>query len=233
MKVKSRKTSPLAASVLVAVGATLLLAAGVFLVVLPQRSRAAQFDRELASVEAQIATKRAESLRKPQAPIRVADLFKLVQAMPDAADMPRILLELNQTARDAGITFDSIAPQTPAAGAGSVTFPIALEFSGSFYRVTDFVYRLRSLVAVRRGKLETSGRLFSVSSIDFSEGAAGFPNVTAKLTVNAYVYGANVPGATPAPTPAPAETSTAETSTAENAPEAPASSEGATALGSG
>jgi hypothetical protein len=226
VKVKSRTMSPVAASALVGLGAMLVLAAGLFLVVLPQRSRASELDRELASVEAQIATKRAESLRKPQAPIRVADLFKLVQAMPDTADMPGILLELNQTARDAGITFDSIAPQTPAAGTGSVTFPIALEFSGSFYHLTDFVYRLRSLVAVRRGKLDASGRLFSISSIDFSEGPAGFPNVTAKLTVNAYVYGASVPGATPAPTPAPAETSTTGSE-----PDEPAPSEGATAMG--
>ena len=229
MKVKSRKISPVVASVLVALGALAVLAAGTFLVLMPQRSGAADLDQELVAVEAQIATKRAESLRKPQAPIRVADLFKLVQAMPDNSDMPGILLELNQTARDSGIAFDSISPQPPVGGADSVTVPIQLEFSGSFYHLTDFVYRLRSLVAVRRGKLESSGRLFSIGAIAFTEAADGFPKISAKLTVNAFVYGTNVPGATPAPPPPPA--SSTETSTTETQPE-PAPSDGATALGS-
>ena len=232
MNVKTRKISPVTASILVGVGAAVLLAFGMLLVVLPQRSTAAELDSEVASVEGQISTKRAESLRKPQAPIRVADLFKLVQAMPDNADMPGMLLQLNQTARDSGITFDSIAPQPPVATETSVTVPITLEFSGSFYHLTDFVYRLRNLVSVRRGKLESSGRLFSISSIDFSEGPAGFPSISAKLTVSAFVYGTNVPGATPV-TPPPTEepsTSTDGTSTTETQPE-PAPSDGATAMG--
>ena len=232
MNVKTRKISPTTASILVGLGAAVLLAVGMLLVVLPQRSTAADLEGEVASVYAQIATKRAESLRKPQAPIRVADLFKLVQAMPDHPDMPGMLLQLNQTARDTGITFDSIAPQPAVATDTSVTVPIALEFSGSFYHLTDFVYRLRNLVSVRRGKLESSGRLFSIGSIDFSEGPAGFPNISAKLTVNAFVYGTDVPGATPVDPPPAAETSTTtdSTSTTETEPE-PAPSEGATAMG--
>jgi len=233
VKVKSRKTSPVTASVLVGLAAAALLALGVFLVVLPQRSKAADVDEQTAAVYSEIATKRAESLRKPQAPIRVADLFKLVQAMPDNADMPGIVLELNQTARDAGILFDSIAPQAPVASADSVTVPIELQFSGSFYHQTDFVYRLRSLVGVRRGKLESAGRLFSVNAIEFTEAEAGFPKISAKLTVNAFVYGMNVPGVTPVAPPEPStstETSSTETSTTESQPEPPPS-DGATALG--
>jgi len=228
VNVKTRKVSPVTASILVGVAAAALLAVGMVFVVLPQRSTAADLHSEVDSVYAQIATKRAESLREPQAPIRVADLFKLVQAMPDSADMPGVLLQLNQTARDSGITFDSISPQPPVAADTSVTVPIQLEFSGSFYHLTDFVYRLRNLVSVRRGKLESSGRLFSIGSIDFSEGPASFPNISAKLTVNAFVYGTNVPGATPVSPPPTEETTSTDTSTTESEP---APSEGATAMG--
>lgn len=230
MKSKSKKMSPTTASVLVGLVAAAVLAGGVFLVVLPQRSQAAELDREVVALNAEIETKRAESLRKPQAPIRVADLFKLVQAMPDNPDMPGILLELNQTARDSGITFDSIAPQAPVSAGDRVIFPIAVEFTGSFYRLTDLVYRLRNLVAVRRGKLDARGRLFSIDSVDFSQAADGFPSVSAKLTVNAFVYGTNVPGAAQAaPVPTPTETTTTG-SDSESEPTPP--SDGATALGS-
>jgi hypothetical protein len=232
VKVTKRKMSPVTASVLVGLVAAVALAAGVFLLVLPQRGKASDLDKEAAGVKVEIAKKRAESLRKPEAPIRVAELFKLVKAMPDYADQPGILLQLNQTASDAGIVFDKIAPQAPVAATDSVTFPIAVEFSGTFYELNDLVYRLRSLVAVRRGRLEASGRLFSIDSIEFVEGPKGFPNLTAKLIVNAYVYGTNVPGVV-ATAPPPAPTETTDSTTTETTESEPPSSGEATALGSG
>ena len=235
MKVTKRKMSPVTTSVIVGLVAAVALGAGMFLLVLPQRGKAADLDKQTAGVQIEISKKRAESLRKPEAPIRVAELFKLVKAMPDYADTPGILLQLNQTARDAGIVFDKITPQAPVAAPDSVTFPIAVEFSGNFYELNDLVYRLRSLVAVRRGRLEASGRMFSIDSIEFGEGPAGFPNLTAKVTVNAYVYGTNVPGvvaATPPPTPAPTDDTT-ESSTTDSSESEPPSSGEATALGSG
>jgi Pilus assembly protein, PilO len=232
VKVSKRKTSPVTMSVLVGLAAALVLGAGVFLLVLPQRSKASDLDQEVATVHVEIAKKRAESLRKPEAPIRVAELFKLVKAMPDYADEPGILLQLNQTARDAGIAFDKITPQPPVASTDSVTFPIDVEFSGSFYDLNDFVYRLRSLVAVRRGRLEASGRLFSIDSIEFGEGPTQFPNLIARLRVNAYVYGTNVPGVVPVTPPPAPTTETTESTTTEKTESEPPSSGEATAVGS-
>ena len=224
MKVTKQKMSPLAASLIIAVVAMTVLAAGLFLVVLPQRDRSAELDREVADVRAEVVQKRAESLRKAPAPIRVAELFKLVQAMPDKTDMAGILLQLNQTARDTGITFDGIEPQLPLLSTDHTTYPINLQFTGTFYELNDFVYRLRSLVSIRRGTLEATGRLFSINAIDFGQGVGGFPNIAAKVTVNAFVYGATpVPGAAPAP--APAETAPAD--------EPPAAPEDTTAVAAG
>ena len=92
--------------------------------------------------------------------------------------------------------------------------PISLEFSGNFYDLNDFLFRLRTLVSVRGGKLGAVGRMFSVSSIDFAEGQSGFPNIHATLHVNAYVYGTGVPASTVAPPTTPATTtSTTPTTT--------------------
>jgi hypothetical protein len=73
---------------------------------------------------------------------------------------------------------------------------------------------------VRHGELEATGRLFSVETIDFAEAPDGFPELTANLTLNAYVYGtdstaSSLPAAAePAPAassgaPAPAATTAA------------------------
>jgi hypothetical protein len=129
--------------------------------------------------------------------------------------MTGIILQLQQTATDAGIEFDSIQPGGPALGSGYTTVPISLTFNGNYYGLTDFLYRLRNLVFVRGGALDAKGRLFSVESLDFGAGATGFPQIQAKIQVNAYVYGAlPVPGQGSAPaTPAPATTGTTSTST--------------------
>jgi len=200
VKAKTRKISPAALSVLIGLGGVVVLALGMFLIVLPQRHQAADMKSQIADTELQITQARQAAAPKLPQPIHVADLFKLVKAMPDNADMPGILLQLNQTAHDSGIDFDAITPQAPVVGAVPVQVPISLEFTGNFYDLNDFLFRLRSLVAVRGGALQASGRLFSVDSLEFTQGSGGFPNISAKINVKAYVYGT---GAAPAPaTPA-------------------------------
>ena len=139
---------------------------------------------------------------KAAAPIRVAELFRLEKAMPNEVDMAGIVLELSRVASDTGITFESITPQGIVAAAGYQVLPVSLVFDGNYFELSDFLYRLRSLVRVHTGRLSSSGRLFVVDSIGFAESEKSFPRIQASLIVNAYVYGdAPVPGA---PTEAPA-----------------------------
>src|SRR5206468_8042636 len=108
MTVKSTKISPVVASVLIGAAALLILLAGYFVLVRPQGHKAAQLSDELAKTEAQIVTARALATTSPEQRIRVADLFKVVEAMPDETDMTGIMLQLQQTARESGVRFDSI-----------------------------------------------------------------------------------------------------------------------------
>jgi hypothetical protein len=218
VKTKKQKISPVGLSVVIGLGGVVVLALGMFLLVLPQKHKAADLGEQIVQTENQITQARLAAQPKHVTPIKTADLFKLVKAMPDNADMPGILLQLNQTARDAGIEFDSISPQGVVLSAVPVQVPINLEFTGNFYDLNDFLFRLRSLVAVRSGSLQATGRLFSVDTIEFTEGAGGFPNIAAKIALKAFIYGTGTsasptapatPGATPpaATTPAPAESS--------------------------
>ena len=212
---KKRKVSPAATAVIGVAIALVVAAAGWFLLVSPQRSRAADLQTEIESVEANITQARlAATQAQDVEPIRVADLFRLSKAMPSDIDMSGVLLELNRVAAETGISFEAITPgATTTVGTFRVQ-PTELVFVGNFYTLSDFLYRLRTLVNVQRGKLNATGRLFSVEQLTFGEGDGGFPEIKASLTVSAYLYGTGpTSGAAPAPAPAPTDTTSTTTDT--------------------
>jgi hypothetical protein len=188
---------------------------GWFLVVGPQRSKAAELDKQIADTRQAIDAARALTVQaKRGAKIRVADLFRLTKAMPDQTDMAGIVLELNQVAEDSGITFEQITPATTAVAlSGYAAIPITVEFQGNFYDLADFLYRLRNLVDVRHGALDATGRLFAIDQIEFAEAPPppGFPEIRAHLVIDAFVFGT---GSVSAAVPPPAAAATDTTSTA-------------------
>ena len=213
----------------------------------PQGAKATKIQSQIDAVDAQIAQRRLD-LKKSGTPptIQVADLFKLSRAMPDQADMPGIILTLSEVAREAGISFDLIEPAQAAASAaapvpvttGYQSQRMHLVFNGDFYGLSDFLYRLRSLVVVHDGKLRASGRLFNASSVSFKVSEDKFPKISAELYVDAYVYAPAPPAAATPPatgttdgsTPTTTTTTTTDSTTTTPAPPAAAPS-GATAAG--
>jgi hypothetical protein len=212
MTKKQRLPLPAVIALLV-LAAVLLGAGGFFVLVHPQRTRASELSEEIAAVQAKIDANRAEAARVGGVePIKVADLFRLSKAMPDRADMSGVLLELNRVAAESGITFESIAPQTSVPISGYQAMPISLTFRGNFYNLADFLYRLRNLVSVDDGRLDATGRLFAIDTLDFAESQAGFPQIGATLVVDAFVYGTGVPAtATPLTTTSTTAAGAAET----------------------
>ena len=185
-------------------------AAGYFMVVSPKKAEAVRLDEEIVVAQADLRDAlAATSAQDDTQPITVADIFRLSTAMPGTPDMPGILLELSRIADETGIRFKSITPSTAVTVGAYQAVPIDVTFDGSFYALSDFLFRLRTLVTVRRGELHATGRLFSVGSVDFSESDRGFPLLAASLRLNAYVYGiAGAPTAVPpaAETPPPTTT---------------------------
>ena len=180
-----------------------------FLLVGPKRSEAGALRDEVAqtrvAVEAARAAAAAATNTEDTQPIAVADIFRLATAMPAVPDMAGILLELSRIAEETGIEFESITPGEAVVSGTFQKVPISLAFDGNFYELSDFLFRLRTLVSVRGGELRASGRLFAVETISFEESPNGFPEIAAGLTVDAYVYGTEVAAgaATPTTTEAP------------------------------
>lgn len=211
---------------LLGVAVVVLLVAGWLAVIAPKRSQAAELRTEIESVRSQIADLQAARSASPSPSIRVADLFNLSRAMPSTADIPGVLLQLSRLANETGITFESITPHAPTPLGAYQQIGIDLVFEGRFYDLSDFLYRLRNLVAVHGGSLSAAGRLFTVGSISFDQGSLSFPQVRASLSVSAYIFG---DGSTAlAPTAGATTTTTPTTESSEPVPAAPA---GATAAG--
>jgi len=203
---------------LVVVGVLVVGAAAYFGLIRPKKAEAARLQQETEAAKTQVTEYYAKSAAvKGRPKIRSADLFRLAKAMPGQADMSGVLLQLNQVAADTGITFQSIAPQNSVPISGYQAVPIHLTFQGNFYNLVDFLFRLRNLVDVEHGQLNATGRLFAIDTLSFEEAQGGFPQISATLTVDAFVYGTLTP-ATATPTTTTSTTSTTSTTTTTASP---------------
>ena len=223
------KKKVLALDMRIQIGAVLFLVllvgiAGYMFVVSPEHAKAAKIQTQIDATQSLIYQRRAQLKKGLHPPtIKTADVFRLARAMPDREDMPGIILTLSDVARQSGITFATIEPVLGGTQLGLAgpfeTRRIHLVFNGDFYGLSDFLYRIRSLVAVRDGTLDATGRLFNVDTLTFGVQANQFPQISAELFVDAYVY------ATAPVTPGAATTTTTPTTTDTTSPE------GATAAG--
>jgi type IV pilus assembly protein PilO len=189
-KIDLKNLQPKALIPLIVGGVLVLGVLGWFVLVRPQSAQIKSLKAQEATIQQQIDDQRAKTAAARAVPkIHVADVYRLAKAMPDNVDMPDLLLELSQLARETGITFDSIAPGTSEAKGGYTVIPVTVSFDGNFFNLCDFLYRLRTLVDVHDSRLEATGRLFSVDTLQFSEAAQKFPQIRAELAINAFVYG--------------------------------------------
>jgi Tfp pilus assembly protein PilO len=210
-----RKRFPMPAQIAAVVVALVLVAVAAYLMlVVPKKNQLRDAKAQALDLEQQVSEGRsAAATATAQSKIKVADAFRLTKAMPDSADVGEIILELNALADQAGIRFDSIRPGNATAQSGYQVLPIEVVFQGSFWELSDFLGRLRSLVLVHNQELEASGRLFTVDKLSFTQGDDGFPQISADLTIDAYVYGGGASTTTTTGTTTTGTTTTSTTAT--------------------
>jgi Tfp pilus assembly protein PilO len=180
-------------------GLAIVLAAGWFLVVAPERKQADDVAAQVAASQAELAQKKAE-LARPSAAVRVKadDLFRLSKALPSQIDSAGVLLDLDRLAKSNKLTLWGLTPAQTVTTADTLQQPYTAVLEGRFTNVSKFLGQLRKLVGVQGGRLAVKGRVYSIDNVTLEQPAAGetFPVVRATVTVNAYSFtpAAPVPG---------------------------------------
>ncbi len=185
------KKTPVAIKLAVIVAGLIVLAGvGYFALVAPKKNESKSLTNEITELDDKIREARSEATQAAGlSKIHVATLYKLQTAMPNDPKVGELSLELYAVAKATGSRFDSIQPGEVKDTASYQVIPITLVFQGSFYDLSDFLYRLQSLVLVENHELIAKGRLYTVDEVSFAQGEDGFPQIAATLKIDAYVFG--------------------------------------------
>jgi Tfp pilus assembly protein PilO len=206
-----------------AIAALVILAAGWFLLVKPQKSKASDLRTQTATQEQanQLLTTKIEALQaqQKQLPQQQQILEKFATKIPESASQPSLIRALTTTAKASGVDLASITPgastQLDAAAGGTATpgaaaaaaalysMPITLSVNGSYANLESFFSGLEQLP-----------RAFLVSGFGLTPGGASSTGEAAANALTATITTAvfYAPGTAPIPvvTP-PAATSSAAT----------------------
>lgn len=141
-----------------------------------------------------------------------ARLLELAKMMPPTEELPSLLLQIQDLADQTGIDFISINPGSPSQPEGSdyMVLPLDLQFTGTFFDLSDFAYRAEQMVA-------GPGRLLAIKSLSLTkasgeEGSAGQGSVSPKLSVSVAMQAFMMAEPAPAPPPERPAESDAESS---------------------
>ena len=191
---------------LVSVALILIVLLGWFVLIAPQRSKAATLDSQIGDTNVQLQAV-TSLLEGPVGRQSLATLRASQTAVPDDAKMSQILRQLSAAAAKAGVELDGVTPQALIPVQGAEALPIGLTATGHYFAIQKFLKTLRSAAVLTGDKIHAKGRLYTVDSIQFTgggnaastSGQSASPGglVAAAVALNAFVYD---PTAVPATT---------------------------------
>lgn len=157
-----------------------VVAASWFLLISPLRAQIAETDAQIQAQQQNLITARAKLAQmeqtRRQAEQNQAELIELNKMVPSQDELPSLLLQIQDLATESGIEVMSISPSKGAGGNGFQAITLGLQFSGTYFDVNDFIYRLEQLVAV-------PSRLLAVKDVNLALGASVQAGVSPSLTV--------------------------------------------------
>jgi type IV pilus assembly protein PilO len=187
-----------------------VLAAGWFLFLSPTRADIADTTTQIDDARTQLSAAQAKLAQaeatRAEGKANQARLIELAKMVPTSDEMASLLIQIQDLASQSGITFMSITPAEPLEGDGYSMIPLEVKFSGTYFDLSDFVYRAEQMVAA-------PGRLLAVKSLklELLQGgaaatlgsASGSPTLNVSITMYAFETAAAA-GSQPATPAAPA-----------------------------
>lgn len=180
------KINGLTALILSALAVVVVAAAGWFMLISPQRTKATELDTQRAAVDSELAVDR-QLVSKPSETKTKATLAAAKRALPDQSQVSEILRQLAGFAATSRTELDAISPAAAIPGTGAQTIPISLTFKGRYFGLQQLLRLMRTSASAKGAKITATGRLYTVDSISF--GGAGDNGVLeATIKLNAFVY---------------------------------------------
>jgi Tfp pilus assembly protein PilO len=226
-------------TLLIAVVATAAaMAAFWFLALAPKREEAAALEAQIAVKETELATAQATlagyTKSKDNYGKNYATVVRLGKAVPEDDDIRSLLVQLDAEAGGTNVDFRTVevggaaatAGATPAVGTANFeATPFTFTFKGTYENLSQFMARMERFVNLRNEKMNVTGRLLRLETIDMQVDSLGFPKIIARIAGKSYqvpetqglTAGATPAGpaaATPAGTPAPSGGPSVPTTTA-------------------
>ena len=216
------------------------MAAFWFLALAPKREEAKVLDGKIAAKETELATAQATlagyRTAKENYGDNYATVVRLGKAVPEEDDIRSLLVQLDAEAGGTNVDFRTVeigggaaagaeAESSATGTAGFETTEFAFTFKGTYENLQQFMARMERFVNLRNEKMNVTGRLLRLETIDMQVDALGYPRIMARIAGKSYqvpetqglTAGATPGGpaaATPAGTPAPSGGPSVPTTTA-------------------
>ncbi len=197
--------------IITAVVAVVLIVAWYFLLFSPTQSKLSDLDEQVQSAQSALNVANQEVVKlesyKKTAPQSRAEIVRLGKMLPEAEDVPGLIIELTKTAEASGVSVTSITRGTTTAGSPYGIQTLTLQVGGRYFDVEDFLYRLEEYVAFRNASFRVTGRLLQVTQLTMQASTSsttttsGSPPLAVTIGLNAYLWGGTAQAAAAGGTP--------------------------------
>jgi len=179
----------IALMVIVAVAVVLML-------IVPKFSELSALDAEMQAANDQVAQTKALLAQLEQAKagasLTQAELIALANQFPEKPELPALVIELQDVSNSSGLRFERIGPSVPALSPSGQYSEIALNarVTGEWADIVDYLRRVNRMTRAIR---VTDVSIAPKGSVSPTSTEA--PDVTADISMRAYVMNANAPAA--------------------------------------
>lgn len=137
--------------------------------------------------QAKLNLQRLKSIKNESAQIE-ANLIKITRRLPTDAEVPSMLVELQNLADSAGLDFVSAKIDTIIDQSGFSEIPFEITADGTFYSLVDYLYRM-----------ENMARKVTITGVTVTGSEKEYPKISVEIKARAFKL--NKVGQTSLPTP--------------------------------
>lgn len=185
--------------IITAVVAVILIVTWYFLLFSPTLQQLSDLDTQIQSAQSALDMANQEVVKlesyKKTAPQSREEIVRLGKMLPQAEDVPGMIIELTKTSKASGVSITSITRGTTTAGTPFGIQSLSIQVSGRYFDIEDFLYRVEEYVAFRNASFRVTGRLLQVTQLTMQSvktstaTTSGSPQLAVTVGLNAYLWG--------------------------------------------